>query len=400
MGGGGGGGGGGGAGLVDQQDAQVAQARAMVLAAAPLTGLAAAARAAAAAATGAGAAAGASASLAGHPAFEDAASLMQRGLITLEIMEGGESPTLAPVVASLASLHAAAGDPRGEARALWRRVVELLETSAGGGGYPAYSISSSSFAAATLHASDAAPTWERARARLNLAAADAAAGDAAAAEGEIRAALNTLLSQSGNGSGSGNSSHAATAASPPPGFLTALAIPAQAALAALLLKNATAARGEGAAAAAGGPTREDQEALAAYATLLGAQRAALGVHHPLVADTLGKLGNLHRAAGRHEAAHSLYTRALTLKERGVGGAAGVALGETLTNLAGTFAELAGARQGRMEHGEALAMLERAHAIRIRAAGADDAEASFFGAMRYIHTPRTAARINHPPHHSN
>ena len=51
----------------------------------------------------------------------------KRGLITLEIMEGTESPSLAPVVASLASLHAAAGDPRGESRALWRRVVELLE---------------------------------------------------------------------------------------------------------------------------------------------------------------------------------------------------------------------------------------------------------------------------------
>ena len=60
------------------------------------------------------------------------------------------------------------------------------------------------------------------------------------------------------------------------------------------------------------------------------------------------------------------------EERGAGGAAGVALGETLTNLAGTFAELAGARQGRMEHGEALDMLERAHAIRVRAGGADDA----------------------------
>jgi tetratricopeptide (TPR) repeat protein len=156
-------------------------------------------------------------------------------------------------------------------------------------------MSTSSFAV-TASSAAAAPTWERARARLKLAAAEAAAGDAAAAEEEIRAALATLLSQSGQSD-----------------FMTSLAIPAQAALAALLLKNAAAARAGRNSAAATGPTPEDQEALAAYAALLGAQRAALGVHHPLVADTLGKLGNLHRSAGRHEAAHSLYSRALTLK---------------------------------------------------------------------------------------
>jgi tetratricopeptide (TPR) repeat protein len=330
----------------------------MVLAAAPLAVLAAAAAVGAAA----------------NSAFEDAAALMQRGLVTLEIMEGPGAPSLAAAVSALAALHTAAGDPHGESRAMWRRVVDLLD-----GPSPSPSSSPSplnvSASASTLPydgisavaaAAAVAPTWERARARLSLAAAEAAAGDDAAAEGETRVALATLLDQHHN--------RGHTAASAHEHVSTALAIPAQAALAALLLKKAAAARGGGGngAEAAAGPTPEEQDALVAYASLLGAQRATLGVHHPSVAVTLGSLGNLHRAAGRHEAAHALYARALALKERE--GAEGGVLGETLSDVAGTFAELAGAQRARAEHGAALGMLERAHAIRVRAGGGvDDSE---------------------------
>jgi len=121
--------------------------------------------------------------------------------------------------------------------------------------------------------------------RLSLAAAESAAGDAQAAEVEIRVALSTL----NNGSDT-------TVINP--GAVSPIAIPAQAALAALLLKGAAAARA--AVSVNASPTVQDQEALGALSALLGAQRAALGVFHPFVADTLGKLGNLHRAAGRAE----------------------------------------------------------------------------------------------------